>query len=212
MTQFRVMAACALSGVLAAAPVAAQGKSGTHGGGAGTTHGQPVTSGTTTHGKSGEVSHGGSDSTTRGKSEATHGRSGETARGKDGDRDHDRTSTTGETTTAPSTGTSAVAAKISHNPEQLARITAMLPAGMTLEQATAGFRNQGQFIAALNASKNQGVVFADLQKAMTVDGLSLGQAVHKLRTEPAPAPATTATTPATGTTPTTGTTATTAKS
>ena len=41
--------------------------------------------------------------------------------------------------------------KIGRNPQQLARIEAMLPAGMTIEDATAGFRNQGQFIAALKA-------------------------------------------------------------
>jgi hypothetical protein len=70
----------------------------------------------------------------------------------------------------------------------MARLTGMLPDGMTLDQATTGFRNQGQFIAALNASRNQGVPFADLQQAMTVDGLSLGQAVKQLRNAP-PAPA-----------------------
>jgi hypothetical protein len=63
----------------------------------------------------------------------------------------------------------------------------MLPTGMTLETATAGFRNQGQFVAALNASRNQGVSFVDLQKAITVDGLSLGQAVKKVKSMP-PAP------------------------
>jgi hypothetical protein len=62
----------------------------------------------------------------------------------------------------------------------------MLPAGMTLEAATAGFRNQGQFIAAVNASKNQGVSFVDLQKAMTQDGLSVGQAVKKVKSTPPP--------------------------
>jgi hypothetical protein len=67
----------------------------------------------------------------------------------------------------------------------------MLPQGMTLEQATAGFRNQGQFIAALNASKNLGLDFADLQKSMTVDGLSLGQAARQLRTAQAPSESTT---------------------
>jgi hypothetical protein len=74
----------------------------------------------------------------------------------------------------------------------------MLPHGMTLEQASAGFRNQGQFIAALNASKNRGLVFADLQKAMTVDGMSLGQAAKYVRTLPpvlAPIPTTGTTTP-----------------
>ena len=78
--------------------------------------------------------------------------------------------------------------KLSKNPQQLARLTGMLPEGMTIEQATTGFRNQGQFIAALNASKNQGVSFADLQTAMTVDGLSLGQAVKQLRNAPPEAP------------------------
>lgn len=84
-------------------------------------------------------------------------------------------------TTAPVPNT--VAAKISKNPDQLARVKTMLPDGMTLEQASAGFRNQGQFLAALNASKNQGVSFTALQAAMT-DGVSLGQAVKQLKSPP----------------------------
>ena len=194
MTQFRVMAAFAVSGLLAASPVAAQGKSGTHGGGA-TTHGKPTTT-TATHGKSGDTATHGKSSDT-----ATHGKSDDTAtHGKSADaRDKDRHAGT-QTTTTTSSGPSALSTKISSNPEKLAQITPMLPDGMTLEQATAGFRNQGQFIAALNASKHQGVSFADLQKAMTVDGLSLGQAVRKLK-QPAPAPTTGTTT--TGTTTTT---------
>jgi hypothetical protein len=36
--------------------------------------------------------------------------------------------------------------------------------GLTLEEATKGFRNQGQFIAALNASKNRGLDFVALRK------------------------------------------------
>ena len=93
----------------------------------------------------------------------------------------------GKITTEPVAPPNALSTKLSQHPQQLARLTAMLPEGMTLEQATTGFRNQGQFIAALNASKNQGVSFADLQTAMTVDGLSLGQAVKQLRNAP-PAP------------------------
>jgi hypothetical protein len=98
---------------------------------------------------------------------------------------------------APTVPTSPLAVKISKNPNQLARVNAMLPAGMTLDEATAGFRNQGQFIAALNASKNRGVSFVDLQKAMTVDGMSLGQAAKQLKN----APPTTPTTPTTPTAP-----------
>jgi hypothetical protein len=77
----------------------------------------------------------------------------------------------------------------------------MLPAGMTLESATAGFRNQGQFIAALNASTSRGLSFADLQKAMTVDGLSLGQAVKQVQATPTTSGTTT---PSSGSTTTSG--------
>jgi hypothetical protein len=76
----------------------------------------------------------------------------------------------------------AIAENIARNPQQAARLQAMLPAGMTLEQASAGFRNQGQFIAALEASKNQNIPFADLKAKMTGNNpLSLGQAIQELR-------------------------------
>jgi hypothetical protein len=178
MNQFRTIAAVAIVGLIGAAPASAQGKSGTHGGGA-TTHGRPTTTtgGTTTHGKS-------ADTTTRGRSADAPGKA--TAGEKSARNATTSSLTTSGTTTT--TGPNALSTRLSSKPDQLARITPMLPAGMTLDQATAGFRNQGQFIAALNASKNQGVPFADLQKAMTVDGLSLGQAVRTLK---APAPSTT---------------------
>ena len=38
---------------------------------------------------------------------------------------------------------------------------------MTLDQASLGFKNQGQFIAALHVSQNLGIPFADLKTAMT---------------------------------------------
>jgi len=67
------------------------------------------------------------------------------------------------------------------NPNLRARLEGMLPSGMTLEQAADGFRNQGQFIAALEQSKNHDISFADLKKLMTGDNpLSLGQAMQKL--------------------------------
>jgi hypothetical protein len=108
------------------------------------------------------------------------------------------TPTTTPATTPEPAQPNAISTKISGKADQLARVTAMLPQGMTLEQATAGFKNQGQFIATLNASKNHTLSFADLQKAVTVDGLSVGQAVKKVKATPAPAPApaTTPTTPA----------------
>jgi hypothetical protein len=78
----------------------------------------------------------------------------------------------------------AITANIAKNPQLEARLKAMLPSGMTLDEAATGFRNQGQFIAALEASKNQNIPFADLKREMTgPDELSLGQAIRKLRPE-----------------------------
>jgi hypothetical protein len=116
------------------------------------------------------------------------------------------TSTPSDTSTTPSTGTTPivdgppsnpVAIKIYNNPAQLAKIQPQLDAlGLTLEDATKGFRNQGQFIAALNAAKNRNLDFVALQEAMTIDGLSLGQAAKKVANtppEPEPPPASTST-------------------
>lgn len=67
------------------------------------------------------------------------------------------------------------------NPNLRARLEAMLPSGMSLEDAADGFRNQGQFIAALQQSNNHNISFADLKSEMTGDNqLSLGQAMRKL--------------------------------
>jgi hypothetical protein len=53
---------------------------------------------------------------------------------------------------------------------------------MTVETAAAGFKNQGQFIAALHVSRNLGIPFVDLKAAMTGPAHdSLGQAIQSLR-------------------------------
>jgi hypothetical protein len=67
----------------------------------------------------------------------------------------------------------------------------MLPPGVSLDDASKDFPNQGLFIAALNASKNRpNVDFLALKEAMTVDGLSLGQAVKKVQSTAPVAPTT----------------------
>jgi hypothetical protein len=77
-----------------------------------------------------------------------------------------------------------ITTNIAKNPQLEARLKAMLPSGMTLDEAAKGFRNQGQFIAALEASKNRNIPFVDLKKEMTgPNELSLGQAIQKLQPE-----------------------------
>jgi len=209
MTLFRALAVATIVAI-GAAPAVAQGKSGaargktTQAPKGGTTVQAPVTTagGATQSGTTAKTNGRGQGAAKRATgsagSSSTSSATGTTA-----------TTSTGTTTSSPSAPTpaapNAISTRLAANPEQLARIKPMLPAGMTLEQATAGFRNQGQFLAALNASRNNGINFADVQKAMTVDGLSLGQATRQLRNAP-PAPTTPTTPPASGTTPTTGTT------
>lgn len=47
--------------------------------------------------------------------------------------------------------------------------------------AAEGFRNLGQFVAAVNVSNNLGIDFVQLKTSMVDDGLSLGQSIQKLR-------------------------------
>jgi hypothetical protein len=74
------------------------------------------------------------------------------------------------------------------------RMKDLLPAGMDLKTAEDGFKNRGQFIAALHVSKNLGISFDLLKAKMTgtsVDAatgqtttttpMSLGKAIHELQ-------------------------------
>jgi hypothetical protein len=75
-----------------------------------------------------------------------------------------------------------ISQRIEANPQLASRLQALLPAGMTLDQAAAGFKNQGQFIAALHVAHNLGIPFAELQTDMTGPNPdSLGQAIQILK-------------------------------
>jgi hypothetical protein len=99
--------------------------------------------------------------------------------------------TTTTTTSTEWTPTNAVSEKLMSKPNQLARLKAVLPAGTDLNDATAGFKNFGQVNAAVNASRNLGIDFADLKAAMTgttlageptnKPTLSLGQAIQQYK-------------------------------
>lgn len=72
----------------------------------------------------------------------------------------------------------AIATRIDRNPELASRVQAMLPSGMSMSSAAAGFRNEGQFLAALHASQNLGIPFSELKAKMTGSGhMSLGEAI-----------------------------------
>lgn len=80
-----------------------------------------------------------------------------------------------------------------------ARLLPLLPAGITVQDASQGFKNWGQFVAAVHVSNNLGIPFADLKSRMTgitpgsIPGstvqtapMSLGQAIQSYKGTTAP--------------------------
>ena len=61
------------------------------------------------------------------------------------------------------------------NPKLEARLLTLLPAGTNIQDASQGFKNWGQFVAAVHVSNNLSIPFADLKTAMT--GIPLGTTV-----------------------------------
>jgi hypothetical protein len=89
------------------------------------------------------------------------------------------------TTTTTSTGTpvplTPVQEKLQRNTNLANKLESRLPKGTDLMLASEGFRNLGQFVAAVNVSNNLNIPFVDLKASMVDDGLSLGQSIQKLR-------------------------------
>ena len=71
---------------------------------------------------------------------------------------------------------------LTENTHLASRLQTMLPAGQTTESAAAGFKNTGQFIAAVHVANNLNIPFNQLKTSMTgSEKLSLGKAIHQLR-------------------------------
>jgi len=72
--------------------------------------------------------------------------------------------------------------KIEGNPNMSARVQTLLPAGQSLSQAAAGFKNEGQFLAALNVAHNLNIPFDQLKANLTgSSAMSLGAAIKAAR-------------------------------
>jgi len=80
---------------------------------------------------------------------------------------------------------SAVATKIEGDPTLAAKVRTLLPANVSMSDAAAGFKNQGQFIAALHVSKNLNIPFDQLKTKMMTGpaSMSLGAAIKASRPE-----------------------------
>lgn len=83
-----------------------------------------------------------------------------------------------QTTTAELTP---VQQKLKQNTNLAAKLESRLPTGTNLMTAAEGFRNLGQFVAAVNVSNNLGISFDELKTKMVTNNMSLGQAIQATR-------------------------------
>lgn len=72
--------------------------------------------------------------------------------------------------------------QLSHNTKLSDKLQGLLPAGTNVQQAAQGFKNLGQFVAAVHVSHNLGIPFDQLKaKMIGPPKESLGQAIHALK-------------------------------
>ena len=88
------------------------------------------------------------------------------------------TITSGTGITPTTTTLTPVQQKLQQNTNLASKLETRLPKGTDLMTASEGFRNLGQFVAAVNVSNNLGIDFVNLKTSMVDDGLSLGQAIQ----------------------------------
>ena len=91
---------------------------------------------------------------------------------------HDARTRTGTRTDAKSTD---VGQRISEHPRLASKLQSLLPAGTNLDAAANGFKNMGQFVAAVHVSHNLNIPFDQLKEKMVTDHKSLGGAIRELK-------------------------------
>jgi len=126
------------------------------------------------HGHSGGSSHGG---------DSGHGSSVSSSHGSDSDDHggkHDADEHSGKHDGDHSHGS--LAAKLAKNTQLASKLQALLPPGTNLTAAAAGFKNLGQFVAAVHAAKDLGIPFDQLKAKLTGPGAeNLGKAITDLK-------------------------------
>jgi hypothetical protein len=135
-----------------------------HGNSAHTTSSTHAATPVQTHGNS---SHGASTTTAA----ASHGNS---SHGSSPKHTTPTTSTTGTTLTP-------VQQKVQSHTQLASKLQSRLPAGTDVVAAAKGFRNLGQFVAAVNVSHNLRIPFTALKADIVTRNMSLGQSIQDLR-------------------------------
>ena len=70
---------------------------------------------------------------------------------------------------------------LNQNTKLSSKLADLLPPGTNVQQAAVGFKNLGQFVAAVHVSHNLGIPFDQLKNRVIVSGDSLGKAIHELK-------------------------------
>ena len=181
---------------LPALPAAAQGKGIGKPAGVGkpttTTAKGPAVKGKSVDAKAGTLTKGNSADHAKNvdATSGDHGKSGEHAKNTAGTTD---TTTTTEESDSKGRGQLPLGEKIALNDTLKARLDALLVGStLTYDQATTGWKNQGQLVAAMNAAKNNNLSFPSLYTEIITNGKTREAAVAFLK--PATPPATTTTT------------------
>ena len=91
------------------------------------------------------------------------------------------TTTSAKTSTTTPTTLTPVQEKLKQNTNLAAKLQDRLPKGTDLMAAAAGFRNLGQFVAAVNVANNLNISFTELKTKMVTNNMSLGQAIQAVR-------------------------------
>jgi len=77
---------------------------------------------------------------------------------------------------------SSVSDRLEDNTKLANKLQSLLPAGTNLQQEAKGFKNLGQFVAAVHVSHNLGIPFDQLKaKMIGPPSESLGKAIHALK-------------------------------
>jgi hypothetical protein len=74
-----------------------------------------------------------------------------------------------------------VAGPLVVKPNLASNLQPLLPAGMTVEAASLGFKNLGQFVAAVHVSRNLDIPFSSLKTEIVTNNHSLGQSIQLLK-------------------------------
>lgn len=117
---------------------------------------------------------------------AQHGHGGGPSMG--GGMGHSMDHSTGNPHSSSDTGKgtgskqSSVSERLQDNTKLSSKLQSLLPAGTNLQQAAQGFKNLGQFVAAVHVSHNLGIPFDQLKaKMIGPPSESLGKALQALK-------------------------------